>query len=276
MSANSKIEWTEQTWNPVTGCTEVSPGCDHCYAKTLAERWRGVPGHAFENGFDLTLHPERLQAPLGWKKPRRVFVNSMSDLFHRDIPDEFIAQVFATMTFAAQHTFQVLTKRPDRMRRLLPKLADGRVLGKALSLDVVIRGDRAQTEAVAGHAVARSWPAKNVWLGVSIESNAYAWRADMLRETPAAVRWISAEPLLGPLDAVDLTGIDWLVCGGESGHGARPMDPAWARDLRDRCVAASIPFFLKQLGGARDKRGGEDAVLDGRRWLEYPRLAGTH
>lgn len=244
MSVTS-IEWADRTLNPWTGCEKVSPGCDHCYAETFAERWRGVPGHAFEHGFDLTMHMDRLDALLRVRKPSRFFVNSMSDVFLRGVPDKEIELLYLAMLGAPKHEFLVLTKRPERMRRVVASLL--RFYKRA----------------------------ENVWWGVSIESNAYAWRADMLRETPAAVRWISAEPLLGPLDAVDLTGIDWLVCGGESGHGARPMEPAWARDLRDRCVAAGIPFFLKQLGGPRDKRGGEAAVLDGRRWLEYPRSAGA-
>ena len=232
MSANSKIEWTEKVWNPVTGCTEVSPGCDNCYAKTFSERFRGVPGHPFERGFDLTLRPERLQDPLRWRKPQRVFVNSMSDLFHKDVPDEFIEQVFATMYTGShcphRHTFQVLTKRPERMRRIVRRIYDG------------------WSERLVPHA--RPSRPSGIWLGVSIESNDYAWRADMLRETPAALRWISAEPLLGPLDRVDLTGIDWVVVGGESGRGARPMHPSWARDLHDRCVASGIAFFFKQWG----------------------------
>jgi protein gp37 len=248
---STKIEWTNETWNPVTGCTKVSPGCDNCYAETFAERWRGTPGHHFENGFDLTLRPDAIEKPLHWKRPRRVFVNSMSDLFHRDVPNWLIAKTFDTMLAAEQHTFQVLTKRPERMRRDLTRY-----------YELIERG--------MGGERLPFVPYPNVWLGVSIENNDYAWRADMLRETPAAVRFLSVEPMLGPVDKVDLTDIDWVICGGESGHGARPMDLVWARDLRDRCVAAAIPFFLKQLGGSRDKRGGDDAILDGRRWTEFP------
>ena len=220
------IEWTDATWNPVTGCTEVSPGCDHCYARRVAERFGG--SKAFPHGFNLTLHEDRLQQPRRWLKPRRIFVNSMSDLFHKDVPDAFIDRVFDTMNSAAQHTYQILTKRPERMRRVV---ADYYAYTEASSVGFL-----------------RSVPLPNVWLGVSIESNAFAWRADMLRETPAAVRFLSLEPLLGPIDAVDFTGIDWVIVGGESGPGARPMARAWVRDVRDRCVAAGIRFFFKQWG----------------------------
>jgi protein gp37 len=243
--SKSTIEWTNETWNPVTGCTEVSPGCDHCYAKTFAERWRGVPGHPFERGFDLTLRPERLDAPLHWAKPRMVFVNSMSDLFHRDIPDDFIRRVFETMEAASAHTFQVLTKRPERMRRFL--------------LNTPVR------------------PLTNVWLGVSIESNDYAWRADMLRQTPAHLRWVSAEPLLGPLGAVNFTGMDWVVIGGESGHGARPMDLEWARGIVHRARSVGAAVFVKQLGaalvresGGKGKGGEMDLFPSDLRIREFP------
>lgn len=254
MSGNSSIEWTDATWNPVTGCTKVSPGCNNCYAERFAERWRGIPGHPFERGFDIVLRPERLQDPLRWKKPRRVFVNSMSDLFHKDVPDEFIAQVFVTMAFASRHTFQVLTKRPERMRRLVRDFADGRQLGHALSLPVTIQGDRIVARAeLAGppavtHRVSRSWPPTNVWLGTSVESADYAWRADMLRETPAAVRFLSLEPLLGHIPAGVLRDIDWVIVGGESGPHARPMHPRWVHSIRDACIAHRIPFFFKQYG----------------------------
>jgi protein gp37 len=233
MAQTSSIEWTDATWNPVTGCTETSPGCDHCYARTFAERWRGVPGHPYEQGFDLKLWPARLTLPTQWKKPRRVFVNSMSDLFHKDVPEEFIQQVFEAMVAAPQHTFQVLTKRSRRLARLAPSLP---------------------------------WPA-HIWAGVSIESDDYAWRADYLRQVPAAVRFISAEPLLGPLPSLSLAGISQLIVGGESGHGARPFAMEWAGELVARCQAANVPCFVKQvgarptLGGAplklRDKKGGD-------------------
>jgi protein gp37 len=263
MSDKSPIEWTEATWNPVTGCTPIPgvagrpSGCDHCYARTLIDRRMSKNpnsvrfGHPFA---EVMTHEDRLAQPFRWKRPRRIFVNSLSDLFHKDVPDELIAQVFATMAFAAQHTYQVLTKRPERMRRLLAAFSDGRALGHALSLPVKVHGDRiiATADLTASHGGVRSashpWPIPHVHVGVSISTNDDAWRADMLRETPSGVRWVSAEPLLGPLDKVDLTGIDWVVVGGESGHGARPMHPQWARDLRDRCVDAGIPYFFKQWG----------------------------
>ncbi len=230
----------------MTGCTEVSPGCDHCYARTFAERFRGVPGHPFEQGFDLKLWPGRLSYPMQWRKPRRIFVNSMSDLFHQQVPDSFIMEVFAVMAEARQHTFQVLTKRPARLRQLVPAIT-------------------AQL-AAAGYDDA-IWPA-HLWLGVSVETPQYSWRIDHLRAVPAAVRFISAEPLLAPLPQLNLAGIDWLIAGGESGAGHRPCDANWLRDLRDQCGAAGVAFFFKQWGGRNPKAGGRE--LDGRTWDEYP------
>lgn len=249
MPGDSKIEWTDATWNPVTGCTKVSPGCAHCYAETFAERWRGIPGHAYEHGFDLQLRPERLDVPLRWTKPRMVFVNSMSDLFHEDIPDAFVAQVFGVMAEAERHTFQVLTKRPERMRELL--------------------SDASWLREAAG----RDWPLPNVWLGTSIENRRFVARADVLRATPAAVRFISAEPLLGPLDGLDLTDIDWLIVGGESGPRHRPIDPQWVRDLLGATFEPGTAFFFKQWGGHRPKSNGRE--LDGRTWDQMPAVA-TH
>ena len=234
MSDKSAIEWTDATWNPVTGCTEVSPGCDHCYARTIAERFRGVPNHPYEQGFDLKLHPDRLDLPLKWHKPRRIFVNSMSDLFHKDIPDEYIARVFETMNKAQHHIFQVLTKRPSRAVLIAHQLR---------------------------------WT-PNIWIGTSIETNQYIWRADKLRQIPAHVRFISAEPLLGPLDDLNLEGIHWLISGGESGPRYRPCDPEWVRSLRDRCLSSGVAFFHKQWGGRTPKSGGR--MLDGRIWDEMP------
>ncbi|MBI3967433.1 MAG: phage Gp37/Gp68 family protein [Chloroflexi bacterium] len=234
MADNSTIEWTDASWNPITGCTQVSPGCDHCYALRFAERFRGVPRHPYEQGFDLKLWPERLALPLQWQRPRRIFVNSMSDLFHTDVPTGYIRQVFDTMVAADWHTYQVLTKRANRLARLAPELP---------------------------------WP-DHIWAGVSVESNEYAWRVDYLRQVPAAVRFISAEPLLGQLDAVRLDGVDWLITGGESGPKHRPCDLAWIAQLRDRCLAAGIAFFLKQWGGRTSKAGGRE--LDGRTWDEMP------
>jgi len=237
VSEKSAIEWTDSTWNPVTGCTKVSPGCRHCYAETFAERWRGVRGHAYEQGFDLRIWPDRLRKPLSWKKPRMIFVNSMSDLFHERVAEEFVKSVFEVMGEASWHTFQVLTKRADRLAALAPCL---------------------------------DWP-PNVWMGVSIESERYLWRADRLQTVPAAVRFLSAEPLLGPIDNVDLDGLDWVIAGGESGPGARPMDPAWVRTLRDLCRDAGVPFFFKQWGGVQKKKNGR--TLDGRTWDQMPALA---
>lgn len=230
----SRIEWTEATWNPVTGCDQVSPGCAHCYAKTFAERWRGVAGHPYEQGFDLRLWPGRLEHPRRWKKSRTIFVNSMSDLFHDDIPFSFIEQVFAVMADCEQHTFQVLTKRHERLSELAPDLP---------------------------------WP-PNVWMGVSIENRRFVRRAEVLRLVPAAVRFISAEPLLGPLDSLDLSNIDWLIAGGESGPRHRRIDPRWVLDLRNRCVDAEVAFFFKQWGGTRPKSNGR--LLEGRTWDELP------
>lgn len=236
MPLNSPIEWTDATWNPVTGCTEVSPGCDHCYAKVFAERWRGIPGHHYEQGFDIRLWPERLELPLKWKKPQRIFVNSMSDLFHSRVPDTFIREVFETMVRADWHIFQILTKRPKRLARLAPELP---------------------------------WP-KHIWMGVSVENADYTWRVDYLRDVPAHIRFVSAEPLLGPIDDIDLTGIHWLIAGGESGPGHRPCEADWVRSLRAQCQASGAAFFFKQWGGRTPKAGGRE--LDGRTWDEAPAL----
>jgi protein gp37 len=231
------IEWTEATWNPVTGCSKVSPGCAHCYAEALSLRfgWSRkpwLPAHAREN---VRLHEARLEQPLRWRRPRMIFVNSMSDLFHELVPFEFIARVFEVMGTAEQHTFQILTKRHERMAELASLL---------------------------------SWP-PNVWMGVSIENRRWVERADYLRHVPGAVRFISAEPLLGPLDGLDLSGIDWLIAGGESGPGHRPIRAGWLRELRDECEAASVAFFFKQWGGARSKSGGR--LLDGQEYSAMPR-----
>jgi protein gp37 len=234
MSDRSAIEWTEASWNPATGCDKVSPGCAHCYAETFAERFRGVPGHPYEQGFDLKLWPARLDLPLRWRRPKMIFVNSMSDLFHEEIPDDFIRAVFDVMGQAPHHTFQVLTKRQDRLVALAPELV---------------------------------WH-PNVWMGVTIENRRFVHRADRLREVDAAVRFISAEPLLGPLEALDLTGIDWLIAGGESGARHRPVREAWIVELRDRCRAGGVAFFFKQWGGTRAKAGGR--TLRGQTWDEFP------
>ena len=235
MSEKSTIEWTDSTWNPVAGCNKVSPGCKHCYAETFAGRWRGIPGHPYEQGFDLRLWPDRLELPLTWKKPRTIFVNSMSDLFHEKVPLAFIQRVFSTMERASWHTFQILTKRSERLAELAPDL---------------------------------SWP-PNVWMGVSIETAKYLWRADHLRKVPAAVRFLSMEPLLGPLGTLDLSDIHWVIVGGESGPGARPIEAGWVRDIRKQCRRQRVPFFFKQWGGVQKKKNGR--VLDGRTWDGTPK-----
>lgn len=287
MSDGTSIEWTRgldgrsgATWNPVTGCWELSPGCDNCYAKRFAERFRGVPGHPFEHGFDLQVRPDRLTEPFHWRRPRLVFVNSMSDLFHKDIPDEYIANVFAVMAATPQHIYQLLTKRHGRMRSLLssPEFAAevfraGRMGGSGWSSDRTFVADTAEQWAE------NNWPLRNLWLGVSVENQRWAdIRIPALLDTPAAVHWLSCEPLLGPVSIsrwldqhgpwhymqggvlcacgapVDrnerCTGdqIDWVVVGGESGPGARPMHPQWARRLRDECTEYRTPYFFKQWG----------------------------
>jgi protein gp37 len=237
----SAIEWTDATWNPVTGCSKVSPGCAHCYAETLSLRFGWTPGlwTPANASLNVSLRPDRLSQPLAWRRPRMVFVNSMSDLFHELVPFEFIDRVFAVMAETPKHTYQILTKRPEVMTKYACRY---------------VRAHRA--------------PLPNVWMGVSVENNRWTGRVDVLRETPAAVRFISAEPLLGPLDRLDLAGIDWLIVGGESGPRHRPMDPAWARALRDRARDSGVAFFFKQWGGHTSKAGGRE--LDGRTWDEMP------
>jgi protein gp37 len=226
------IEWTDATWNPVRGCTKISPGCKHCYAAVFAERWRGIPGHAYEQGFDLRLVPDKLAEPLKWRTSRRIFVNSMSDLFHEQVPDEYVAAVFGVMAACPQHTFQVLTKRAARMHALLsgelPELCDS----ACRYLDSI------GYERGCGSAFDAELPLPNAWLGVSVEDRKYGLpRIDELRATPAAVRFLSIEPLLEDLGQIDLAGIDWVIVGGESGHGARPMHPDWVRNIRDKVLA---------------------------------------
>ena len=234
MAQKSSIEWTNATWNPVTGCTKVSAGCDHCYAETFAERWRGIEGHPYEFGFDLTLRPKRLEQPLSLRRPLNIFVNSMGDLFHADVPDEFILSVFDTMNRASWHQFQVLTKRAERLERLASRF---------------------------------SWT-PNIWIGVSVESPETYWRIKHVRRVPAAVRFLSCEPLLAPLASLPLAGIDWVIVGGESGHGARPMRAAWVREIRRQCKANHVAFFFKQWGGIRKKQAGRE--LDGRTYDALP------
>ena len=232
------IEWTEETWNPLRGCSLVSAGCTNCYAMRLAPSIPGYEGLTERGRWtgEVRTIPDALRKPLGWKKPRRIFVNSMSDLFHEKVPLGFILEVFDVMREASQHQFQVLTKRAERLWEL------------DSSLD---------------------WP-DNVWMGVSIENDRYTYRADLLRGTRARIKFLSVEPLIGPVPSLDVEGLDWLIVGGESGIGARPMDLDWVREVRDKCLDAEVAFFLKQLGGARNKRAEGQALLDGRRWTEYP------
>lgn len=239
MAQNSSIEWTDTTWNPVTGCTKVSPGCDNCYAARFSERFRGVPGHPFETGFDLTLRPERLMQPLQWKRPRMIFVNSMSDLFHKDVPRTHIAAVFDTMEQADWHVYQVLTKRSSLLQKFLnQRYADRK-------------------------------PPAHIWLGVSVENRQAISRITHLQKAKAGVRFLSVEPLIAPVGRLDLRAIDWVIVGGESGPRARPMDPQWALDVRDQCVAAGVSFFFKQWGGRWPKAGGR--LLDGEEWNDMPK-----
>ncbi len=262
MADKSKIEWTDATWNPVIGCSKVSPGCAHCYAEALTIRFANTwavpglpwtPGNAAQN---VRLRPERLEQPLRWGLSRMVFVNSMSDLFHDLVPDEYIAKVFAVMTVARRHVFQVLTKRPERMAILLA--------------DETWKADVETAIALFGSPVRPEWPLPNVWLGTSIENRRFAFRADLLRATPAAIRFVSAEPLLGPVAlGLDLTSIDWLIVGGESGSRHRRMDVEWVRDLRQSAQEARTAFFFKQWGGRTAKANGRE--LDGRTWDELPK-----
>jgi protein gp37 len=330
VSDKTGIEWTQSddgtpgaTWNPVTGCDDVSPGCQHCYARTFAERWRGTPGHHFERGFDVVLRPERLDQPLRWNRPRRIFVNSMSDLFHKDVPDEYIARVFAVMAMASQHTFMVLTKRHARMRSFLQddcRCGKGHVPGIHLRSAMDWAGtphSPTYVPGVVGHDVyhCRQWPLPNVWLGVSAEDQHWAdIRIPALLDTPAAVRFVSAEPLLGPINLgawlgqmwkcrgcggingqrtgsahcfhcgtrnwpLPVLALDWLICGGESGPGARPMEAEWARSIVSQCRDEFVPVFMKQLGsvlgkqlGAGSKGGDMSAWPEDLRIREFPRV----
>lgn len=239
MGLKSTIEWTESTWNPVTGCTKISQGCKHCYAERMAERLQAMGQPNYRNGFELTLQPRMLELPLKWKRPQRIFVNSMSDLFHEEVPLDYILRVFDVMRRAHWHRFQVLTKRADRLAELDPLLA---------------------------------WP-RNVWMGVSVESLDHADRIDDLRRTRAAVKFLSLEPLLGPLPGLNLQGIDWAIVGGESGPGARPVEESWILDIRDQCREAGVAFFFKQWGGQNKKKTGR--LLEGRTWDEMPAV-GCH
>lgn len=239
MSDHSAIEWTDATWNPIRGCTKISPGCAHCYAETFAERFRGVPGHPYEQGFDLRLVPAKLSQPFEWRTPRMIFVNSMSDLFHEDVPDDYIVKIARVMQLASWHTYQVLTKRSERMQHLL--------------------GTRLRQVANERH----------IWWGVSTENRRQGLpRVEHLRASPAAVRFLSVEPLLESLGSIDLTGIHWVIVGGESGPGARPLDESWVLEIQEQCREASVPFFFKQWGGRFKSRNGRE--LRGRTFNEIP------
>lgn len=238
MADATAIEWTDATWNPVTGCTKITAGCDNCYAERFSERFRGVPGHPFENGFDLTLRPARLKQPLEWRRPRMIFVNSMSDLFHKQVPTDFIDEVFDTMEEADWHVFQVLTKRSSIMRDYLKHRYAGRLAPP------------------------------HIWLGVSVEDGQNTARIRHLQQAPASVRFLSIEPLIGAMGKLDLSGIHWVIAGGESGPNARPVHVDWVREIRDQCRESNVSFFFKQWGGIRPKSGGRS--LDGREWSELP------
>jgi len=236
MAQTSKIEWTEASWNPVTGCSKISAGCKYCYAERLARRLQKMGQRRYRNGLEVTLHPDLINAPLKWKRPRRIFVNSMSDLFHEKIPDKFIESVFETMRLAHWHTFQILTKRASRMAELAPRL---------------------------------HWP-ENVWMGVTVESQRELHRMRELQKMPSAVRFVSMEPLLSPISDFPIENIDWIIVGGESGPKARAMEKSWVIEIRNRCMAYGIPFFFKQWGGVNKKKNG--SLLDGKYHYEYPNL----
>lgn len=238
--STTTIEWTEATWNPVTGCSKVSPGCQHCYAERMAKRLQAMGQPNYRDGFAVRAHEHMLRLPSSWSRPRMIFVNSMGDLFHEEVPVEFIKRVFRTMEETPRHTYQLLTKRADRLAEVAPLL---------------------------------NWP-DNVWMGVTVEDNGRVPRIDRLRGVPASVRFLSVEPLLGPLPDLDLSGVDWVIVGGESGPGARPLDPEWVLAIRDKCVESSIPFFFKQWGGVRKKAAGRE--LESRTWSQMPvRVAGV-
>lgn len=237
MATNSSIEWTGSTWNPLTGCTKVSSGCKHCYAERMAKRLYAMGQYNYRNGFNLTLHEKSLDLPIHWKQPQMIFVNSMSDLFHKDVPLEFINRVFDTMNKAYWHTFQILTKRSSRLLDIDSKL---------------------------------NW-SDNIWMGVSVENSEYTYRIDNLRQTHAKIRFLSIEPLLGPISDLNLNGINWVIVGGESGPGSRPIQYEWVTGIRDKCVNAKVPFFFKQWGGVNRKKSGR--ILDDRIWDELPLMA---
>jgi protein gp37 len=280
MATRTTIEWTETTWNPTTGCDRISPGCDNCYALALAKRLKAMGAAKYQAdgdartsgpGFGVTCHEDVLLQPLSWRKPRTVFVNSMSDVGHAQVPAAFAARIWAVMALTPQHSYQVLTKRPERLARLLSR-DEFRfdMVGRAID-DLVTSWPGLSRNFVSSSRSPFAWPVPNVWVGTSIETDKYVRRADSLRAIPAVTRFLSLEPLLGPLPSLDITDIDWVIAGGESGPGHRPVDLDWVRDLRDRCTARGIAFFFKQVGGPTPKAGGRD--LDGRTWDQMPALA---
>lgn len=298
MSTTSRIEWTEATWNPTTGCDRISPGCDNCYALTLAKRLKAMGSRKYQRdgdprtsgpGFALTVHEETITEPLRWRTPRTVFVNSMSDIAHARVDRQAQARIWAVMALTGRHQFQVLTKRPKRLAAILADPAFVRDVGEQATELITSRFWRCWQLDLGGQRLAGDsgigggwrttgtggdtvwlppWPLPNVWIGTSIESEEYCWRAEEIRRAPAMIRFLSLEPLLGPLPGIDLTGIGWVIAGGESGPGHRMLDLAWVRDIRDRCIDQRIPFFFKQVGGLTPKAGGR--LLDGRTWDEFP------
>ena len=240
MAQRTKIEWTESTWNPITGCSKISAGCLNCYAERMAKRLKAIGNANYQNGFQVALHPEILNKPLSWKTPQTIFVNSMSDLFHESVPDEFIVSIFDVMRKASWHRFQILTKRSERLFKMNPLL---------------------------------DWP-ENVWMGVTVEKADYLYRIDHLRQTDATIKFLSLEPLLGEINNIDLTNIDWVISGGESGPNARPVEAEWVRDIRNQCIAAEVPFFFKQWGGVNKKKAGR--LLDNHIWGQMPKEKGLH
>jgi protein gp37 len=302
VSTATAIEWTEVTWNPVTGCDRISPGCDHCYALTLAKRLKAMGQAKYQRdgdprssgpGFGVTVHEDALEEPLRWRTPRVIFVNSMSDIGHARVGRSFVARTWAVMALTGRHTFQVLTKRPKRLAVMLSDPAFAAEVARHATDLIASRAWRRWQLDLGAQQLTRDsgpgdgrittrtgrpttwlppWPLPNVWVGTSIENDDYTWRADFLRQTPASTRFLSLEPLLGPLPSLDLSGIDWVIAGGESGAAHRPVDLAWVREIRDRCVEANVAFFFKQVGGPTPKSGGRR--LDGRSWDQMPELAG--
>lgn len=274
----TKIQWAQAVWNPTTGCDRISPGCQNCYALTMARRLKAMGAAKYQSdgdprtsgpGFGVAVHPDALEVPLRWRIPRRVFVNSMSDIAHPRIPRSFVVQMWAVMALARRHHFLVLSKRPQR---LAATLGSAQFASDVADEAAAMVARKPRQPAADKDVRFPLWPLPNVWAGTSIESDEYCWRADKLRQVPAAVRFLSLEPLLGPLPTLELTAIDWVIAGGESGHRHRPLNLSWVRDVRDHCVAQQVPFFFKQVGGRHAAAGGR--LLDGRTWDEVPTAEG--